>query len=199
MNISDIVKDLETIESELEGIRGITIFGSSRLKEDSIEYKKAKELGKALSDNGYCVITGGSGGIMEASNRGAKESGKSQSIGIHIKNLPNEERANSYLDKKLELNYFCTRKLALMNDSIAYIIMAGGFGTLDEFFEILNLIRTNNHKRVPIILFGSDYWSGLYKFITGTMLEYQTISREDLDIISLCDKVDEVLNILRSR
>jgi uncharacterized protein (TIGR00730 family) len=200
MKISDIVEDLEAIDKELKGIKnGVTIFGSSKFREDSPFYQKAQELGKVLSDNGYSVITGGSGGIMEASNKGAKLSNKSLSIGLHKKNLPNEERPNQYLDKSLDFNYFCTRKLALMNNSIAYIIVAGGFGTLDEFFEILNLIRTKHHKRVPIILFGKDYWRGLYEFISGTMLEYQTISKEDLEIISLCDEVDEVLSTIQSQ
>ncbi len=198
MNISHIIEDFKKAEKGLSNNgKSVTIFGSSRFKKDSFYYKKAIELGKRLSDNGYNVITGGSSGIMEASNRGAKESGKSKSIGIHIDNLPNEEKKNIYLDKDIELHYFFTRKVALINYSSAYIILAGGFGTLDEFFEVLNLIRTKNHKVSPIILFGVDYWSKLYDFMKTTMIEYETINQNDLELISLCDNIDEVIEIIK--
>ena len=197
MNIEHIIEDFIKANRELQNIGdSITIFGSSRLKEDSFYYQKAQELGRRLSDMGYNIITGGSSGIMEASNRGAKISSKSQSIGLHMMNLPNEERPNLYLDKKLEFHHFCSRKFFLTNHSKAYIIMAGGFGTLDEFFEILNLVRTKNHPVVPIILFGSDYWSGLYEFMSSTMLEYKTINQNDLELITLTDSIDEVIDTI---
>ena len=199
MDISHIIEDFKKGEIELKDIgASVTIFGSSRFKEGSFYYKKAQELGKRLSDSGCNVITGGSSGIMEASNRGAKESSKSKSIGIHIDNLPNEENKNIYLDKELELHYFFSRKVALINYSKAYIILPGGFGTLDEFFEVLNLVRTKNHKASPIILFGIDYWSKLYDFMKTTMIEYGTINQNDLELISLCDDIDEVIEIVEN-
>ncbi len=199
MNISHIVEDLKRVEELSGNGQSVTIFGSSRFKENSFYYKKAIDLGKKLSDNKFNVITGGSSGIMEASNRGAKESGGSKSIGIHIDNLPNENEANIYLDKNMEFHYFFTRKVALINYSLAYIILPGGFGTLDEFFEVLNLIRTKNHKASPIILFGVDYWSKLYDFMATTMIEYGTINQKDLDLISISNDIDEVLEIIKNR
>ncbi len=199
MDINHIIEDLEKIEKERKDIgRSITIFGGSRFKEDSFYYRKAKELGKKIADLGYSVITGGSSGIMEGANSGAITSSSGKSIGIHIDNLPTEERPNIYVDKKLEFHYFFTRKIALIDYSDVYIIMPGGFGTLDEFFEVLNLVRTKNHKSSPIILFDSNYWDKLYSFISDTMLEYETINRDDLNLISLANSVDEVINIVKN-
>jgi len=194
MNIKHIIKDFEKGQKELSNIgESITIFGGSRFKENSIYYQKAMEISKKLSDNGYNIITGGSTGIMEASNRGAKLSNQTKSIGIHIDNLPFEQHPNKYLDKELEFHYFFTRKVMLINYSSAYIIMPGGFGTLDEFFEVLNLIRTKNHQSVPIVLFGVEYWGKLYEFIHTTMLEYETINQNDLKYLFLSDDIDEVV------
>ncbi|HHH50980.1 MAG TPA: TIGR00730 family Rossman fold protein [Campylobacterales bacterium] len=198
MDINHIVKDFEKGQKELSDIGdSITIFGGSRFKEDSIYYQKAIEIGKRLSDSGYNIITGGSTGIMEASNKGAKLSGKTKSIGIHIDNLPFEQHPNKYLDKELNLHYFFTRKVMLINYSSAYIIMPGGFGTLDEFFEVLNLIRTKNHQPVPIVLFGSKYWGKLYEFMNTTMLEYETINQNDLKYVFLSDNIDEVVEKIK--
>ena len=198
MDINQIVKDFEKGQKELSDIGdSITIFGGSRFKEDSIYYQKAIELGKRLSDSGYNIVTGGSTGIMEASNRGAKLSNRTKSIGIHIDNLPSEQHPNKYLDKELEFHYFFTRKVMLINYSSAYIIMPGGFGTLDEFFEVLNLIRTKNHKAVPIILFGTDYWGKLYDFMRTTMLEYGTINQNDLEYVFMSDDIDEVVERIK--
>jgi len=195
MDIEQITQELTNGEKELSNIgKSVTIFGSARFKEDSIYYQKAIELGKKLADNGYNVITGGSSGIMEASNRGAKLSNRAKSIGIHISNLPFEEKENIYLDKKISFNYFFTRKVMLINYSSAYIIMPGGFGTLDELFEVLNLIRTQKRKSVPpIVLFGTEYWEKLYDFMSSTMLEYGTINQEDLEYIFMSDDIDEVV------
>ncbi len=198
MDINHILEDLEKIEKEHIDIgRSITIFGGSRFKENSFYYKKAEELGRKISDLGYSVITGGSSGVMEGANRGAITSSRGKSIGIHIDNLPTEEKPNIYIDKKLEFHYFFTRKIALIEYSDAYIIMPGGFGTLDEFFEILNLVRTKNHKPSPIILFDRNYWNGLYLFIKETMLEYETINRDDLNLLSLVNSIDDVINIIK--
>jgi len=197
MDIEQITQELIKGEKELSDIgKSVTIFGSARFQEDSIYYQKAMELGKALADSGYNVITGGSSGIMEASNRGAKLSNRAKSIGIHIANLPFEEKENIYLDKKVNFNYFFTRKVMLINYSTAYIIMPGGFGTLDELFEVLNLIRTQKRKSVPIVLFGIEYWEKLYDFMTTTMLEYGTINQEDLEYIFMSDDIEEVVERL---
>jgi len=198
MDIEQITKELTKGEKELSNIgKSVTIFGSARFKEDSIYYQKAMELGKKLADSGYNVITGGSSGIMEASNRGAKLSNRAKSIGIHIANLPFEEKENIYLDKKVNFNYFFTRKVMLINYSSAYIIMPGGFGTLDELFEVLNLIRTQKRKSVPIVLFGTEYWEKLYDFMTTTMLEYGTINQEDLEYIFMSDNIEEVVERIK--
>ena len=195
MNTTHIIEDLEKIKKEQKDIgKSVTIFGGSRFKEDSFYYKKAKELGKKIADLGYNVITGGSSGIMEGANSGAISSSSGKSIGIHIDNLPTEEKPNIYIDKKLEFHYFFTRKIALIDYSGAYIIMPGGFGTLDEFFEVLNLVRTKNHKPSPIVLFDSNYWAKLYSFMSDTMLEYETINRDDLNLISLANSIDEVID-----
>ena len=198
MGIEQITQELTKGENELSDIgKSVTIFGSARFKEDSIYYQKAIELGKKLADSGYNVITGGSSGIMEASNRGAKLSNRAKSIGIHIANLPFEEKENIYLDKKVNFNYFFTRKVMLINYSTAYIIMPGGFGTLDELFEVLNLIRTQKRKSVPIVLFGTEYWGKLYDFMSSTMLEYGTINQEDLEYIFMSDDIEEVLERIK--
>jgi len=198
MDIDQIVKDFERGQKELSDIgKSVTIFGSARFQEDSIYYQKAMELGKRLADSGYNIITGGSSGTMEASNRGAKLSNRAKSIGIHIAHLPFEQKENIYLDKKLNFHYFFTRKVMLINYSSAYIIMPGGFGTLDEFFEVLNLIRTKNHKAVPIILFGTDYWGKLYDFMSTTMLEYGTINQENLEYIFMSDDIEEVVERIK--
>ncbi len=198
MDITHIIEDLEKIEKEQKNIgSSITIFGGSRFKENSFYYKQAKELGKKIADLGYSVITGGSSGIMEGANSGAITSSKGKSIGIHIDNLPTEEKPNIYTDKKLEFHYFFTRKIALISYSDAYIVMPGGFGTLDEFFEVLNLVRTKNHKPSPIILFDSNYWDKLYSFMSDTMLNYGTINENDLNLISLTNSIDEIINIIK--
>ncbi len=197
MDINNVIDDLKKIEREKDIGRSITIFGGSRFKEDSDYYQKAKELGKKIADLEYNVITGGSGGIMEAVNSGAMDSSKSKSIGIHIANLPTEKRPNVYMDKKLKFNYFFTRKAAMIKYSDAYIIMPGGFGTLDEFFEILTLIITKKQKPSPIILFDGNYWGGLYSFMQDTMLKYKTINRDDFSIISLVNSIDEVIDIIK--
>jgi len=198
MDIEQIIQELRKGEKELSNIgKSVTIFGSARFQEESIYYQKAMELGKKLADNGYNVITGGSSGIMEASNRGAKQSNGAKSIGIHITNLPFEEKENRYLDKKLNFNYFFTRKVMLINYSSAYIIMPGGFGTLDELFEVLNLIRTQKRKSVPIVLFDTDYWGKLYDFMNTIMLEYGTINEEDLEYVFISDDIDEVVERIK--
>ena len=197
MNSKKVLKDLERLK-ELEGIDNlVTVFGGSRFSEDSKEYKEAVELGRALGLAGFNVVTGGSGGLMEATNRGVKEVGETLSIGIHLTNLPNEERPNIYLDKKFCFNYFFTRKIALINYSKAFIVLSGGFGTLDEFFEVLNLMRTGRIEESPIFLLGRDYWGDIYEYMQKVMLKSQTISKRDLDLILISDNINQIVESIK--
>jgi len=192
-----VLEDLEKLE-ELENIGNlVTVFGSSRFGENSLEYKRAIELGRVLGLAGFNVITGGSSGLMEATNRGVKEIDRTLSIGIHLANLPNEERPNIYLDRKLSFNYFFTRKIALINYSKAFIVLSGGFGTLDEFFEVLNLMRTGRIKKSPILLVGRDYWGDIYKFMQDVMLKAKTISKRDLDLILIDDNINQIVDFIK--
>ena len=189
--MADFVKGYD----ELDDVgAAVTVFGSARLKEDDPAYKKAVTLSKKLADNGYSVITGGSFGIMEAANRGAQSSDKAESIGLNI-DLPFEQNGNSYLDRELKFDYFFVRKVMLVRYSLAYIIMPGGFGTLDELFEVLTLIQTKKSSPGAVVLVGKEYWSKLFEFME-TMKEYGTISEEDMKLISIVDDCSEIVNIV---
>ncbi len=190
--MADFVKGYD----ELDDIgAAVTVFGSARLKENTPSYQKAIELGKKLADSGYSVITGGSFGIMEAANRGAKASSHAESIGLNI-DLPHEQAGNDYLDRELKFDYFFVRKVMLVRYSLAYIAMPGGFGTMDELFEILTLIQTKKSSPGAVILVGTDYWGKLYEFMQTSMMEYGTISKRDLNLIHLVDDIDEVIKIV---
>ena len=192
--MADFVKGYD----ELDDVgAAVTVFGSARLTEDTPYYQKAQEIGKKLADSGYSVITGGSMGIMEASNRGAKVSSHAESIGLNI-DLPHEQKGNKYLDRELKFDYFFVRKVMLVRYSLAYIIMPGGFGTMDELFEVLVLIQTQKTSPASVILVGSEYWSKLFEFMETTMLEYGTINKKDLALISMVDDADEVIKIVDS-
>ena len=190
--MADFVKGYD----ELDDIgAAVTVFGSARLKEGTPTYKKAVEVGKKLADNGYSVITGGSYGIMEATNRGAKESKNAESIGLNI-DLPLEQSSNRFLDRELKFNYFFVRKVMLVRYSLAYIAMPGGFGTLDELFEVLTLIQTKKCSPSAVILIGKEYWSKLFEFMQTSMMECGTISQADLDLITIVDDLDEMIEIV---
>jgi len=173
----------------------VTVFGSARLHEGTPTYKKAIEVGKKLADNGYSVITGGSFGIMEATNKGAKESIYAESIGLNI-DLPFEQSSNAFLDRELKFDYFFVRKVMLVRYSLAYIAMPGGFGTLDELFEVLTLIQTKKSSPSAVILVGKDYWGKLFEFMKTSMMEYGTIHQADLDLITIVDDLDEIIEIV---
>ena len=190
--MADFVKGYD----ELEDVGpAVTVFGSARLKENHPCYQKAQEVGRKLADAGYSVITGGSMGMMEAANKGAKYSANAESIGLNV-DLPHEQKGNDYLDRELKFNYFFVRKVMLVRYSLAYIIMPGGFGTLDELFEVLTLIQTKKGSPASVILVGSDYWSKLFEFMKTSMVEYGTINKEDLELITIVDDTDEVLKII---
>ncbi|MFV0606179.1 MAG: TIGR00730 family Rossman fold protein [Niabella sp.] len=169
----------------------ITIFGSARFKEDNIYYQKAREFGQRIAATGFTTMTGGGPGIMEAANRGAYEKGGA-SIGCNIK-LPFEQHYNPYLTKSVTFEHFFVRKVLLIKYSYAFIIMPGGFGTMDEFFETLTLVQTNTITEFPIVIFGKDFYADLMVAIED-MAEKGTISKEDLDLVLLTDDIDEAMN-----
>lgn len=178
--------------------KAVTFFGSARFDEKHNHYQEAYELAKKLGSKGYTVITGGGPGVMEAANRGAKEGG-GQSVGINIM-LPNEQRVNRYVDKSIALNHFFIRKVILAFSAEAFIFFPGGFGTMDEMFELSTLIQTNKiERKVPIILVGKNYWEPLVSWVNHQFLEeYKTISAEDLNIWQVADSVQEAFNLVET-
>ncbi len=172
----------------------VSIFGSARTSSDDPIYKLTEEMAHKLSDNGYNIISGGGPGTMEAANIGASK-GKSLSIGLNI-DLPHEQSANGHQDIQLRYRYFFTRKVMFIKHSIAYIVMPGGFGTLDELFDIATLIQTGKKKPMPIILVGSNFWGGLIEWIKNTLITNKTISPDDIDLLSVVDTAEEALEII---
>ena len=172
----------------------IAIFGSARLKSTDPIYSKAETIARLCAKKGYNIITGGGPGIMEAANKGAVEGG-AHSIGLNIE-LPFEQKPNPYSDVRLSFQYFFVRKVMLIKYSVAYIIMPGGFGTLDEMFEAITLIQTKKIRPFPVILVGRDYWQGLMDWIKNEMLPKGTISPPDLDIIEIMDDPEEVVHTI---
>ncbi|MGL1888225.1 MAG: TIGR00730 family Rossman fold protein [Reichenbachiella sp.] len=175
----------------------VSIFGSARTKSDNQYYKMAEDIGAKLVRHGYGVITGGGPGIMEAGNKGAnKEHGRS--VGLNI-DLPFEQSGNIYIDpdKMINFDYFFVRKVMFVRYSQGFIVMPGGFGTLDELFESLTLIQTEKIGTFPIILVGTEFWSGLLDWIKGTMLEkYSTVSPKDIDLFHIVDTPEEAVGII---
>ena len=177
--------------------KSVTFFGSARFDENNVHYQKARILAQRICKEGFTVITGGGPGIMEAGNRGTKEAcGKS--VGFNIQ-LPREQTLNPYVTDQIEFHYFFTRKVSMTFSGEAFLYFPGGFGTLDELFEILTLIQTKKIPHVPVILVGRSYWEPLHDFIVETLLnKFQTISKEDLNIYRIEDDVDEIVNIVKS-
>ena len=175
----------------------VTMFGSARFKEDHAYYALARETARRIvEETGYAIITGGGPGIMEAGNRGAKD-GNGTSIGITI-DLPFEQETNKYVDHEAAFYYFFSRKVVLSYSSEAYIYFPGGFGTMDEFFEILTLVQTQKTERLPIILMGSDFWQPLDGFIRSVLLEtYGTISDGDQQLYVITDDIDTVIQMIQ--
>lgn len=174
----------------------VSIFGSARTKENDRYYKLATSIARSIAEAGYGVITGGGPGIMEAGNRGANLAG-GISVGLNI-DLPFEQHDNPYIDndKSLDFDYFFVRKVMFVKYSQGFVVMPGGFGTLDELFEAITLIQTNKIEKFPIILVGTDFWKGLLDWIKNTMLDVKNISPEDLDLIHLVDTEEEVVEII---
>ena len=171
----------------------VSIFGSARTPNDHKYYQLAVDIAGLLAERGYGVISGGGPGIMEAANKGAYEAG-GKSVGLNI-DLPFEQFHNKYIDrdKLLEFNYFFVRKVMFMKYSQGYIVMPGGFGTMDELFEAITLIQTGKIARFPIVMVGTEYWSGLFNWIQQTMLSNHYISEEDLNLYRMVDTAEEAV------
>ncbi len=177
--------------------KSVTFFGSARFPEANKWYKAAQSLGSLLAKHGYSVITGGGPGIMEGGNRGAAETG-GESIGINIQ-LPFEQRINPYVKKGRGFYYFFTRKVMLSFASQAYVYFPGGYGTLDELFEILTLVQTKKiHDKIPVILYGKEFWGDLDSWMREKLLgEHKTIDAEDLRLYSIVDSPEEAMEIIK--
>jgi uncharacterized protein (TIGR00730 family) len=173
----------------------VSIFGSARTTPDDLFYKKAEKIAALFVQNGFAVITGGGGGIMEAANKGASSAG-GVSIGMNII-LPYEQKPNPYSNLKIDFNYFFIRKVLFVKYATAYIVLPGGFGTLDELFEAVTLIQTRRIRPLPVILTGSAYWSGLLEWIKTRLKDEQRISPEDLEIIQVMDEPEEIVKAVR--
>jgi hypothetical protein len=173
----------------------ITVFGSARFKEDHSFYQMARDVGSRLADMGFTVMTGGGPGIMEAANRGAKEAGGT-SIGLNIE-LPFEQHANPWLDVMINFEHFFVRKVMLVKYSLGFVVMPGGFGTMDELFEAITLMQTKKIFNFPVVLMGKEYYGGMMDEIRKTMIENKTISPEDLDLFFVTDSIDEMEAFLR--
>ncbi len=174
----------------------VSVFGSARLKPDNKYYKLAESISKKITENGYGIITGGGPGIMEAGNKGAHLAGGT-SVGLNI-DLPFEQHDNPYIDsdKSIDFDYFFVRKVMFVKYSQGFVVLPGGFGTLDELFEALTLIQTHKIDRFPLILVSTEFWGGLMDWIKNTLLTMGNISPEDLDLLHVVDTEDEVLEIL---
>ncbi len=172
----------------------VSIFGSARFKPDNPYYQHCEEISRLLSDSGFAVVSGGGPGIMEAANKGAF-SGKSASVGLNIK-LPHEQSGNPYQDISLNFKYFFARKVMFVKYASAYVVMPGGFGTLDEMAEILTLVQTGKSKRIPIILFGTKFWQGLLHWFETSLVDAGTISATDMDLIQVTDDPQFVVDAI---
>jgi uncharacterized protein (TIGR00730 family) len=191
------VRDLLGGRSSVKGIpQGVSIFGSARVDENEEYYKKARELGQRLADSGQVVVTGGGPGIMEAGNRGAFEAG-GKSIGLNIE-LPFEQTPNQYQNVSYEFKYFFARKAVFIEASKAYVYFPGGFGTLDEFSEVITLIQTKKITKKPLIFYGINYWRGFLEWTIKTMRTEGMIEDKDLDLIKLTDDINEIVEICRT-
>ena len=191
--MAEFVDGIETLSS-LEP--AVTIFGSARSKPGEKYYTMAEDMGRMLATEGFCVITGGGPGIMEAANKGAKEGG-GQSVGLNIV-LPFEQHLNPYANIHLNFRYFFVRKVMFVKYAMSYVIFPGGFGTMDELFEALTLIQTDKIKPFPVVLVGSEYWRGLLDWINDTMIAEGMILPEDRTIFAVVDDPRDAVEIIKN-
>src|SRR3954452_14512904 len=175
--------------------RAVTVFGSARTKRDNPEYELGRKIGAALANAGFAVMTGGGPGAMEAVNRGAAEAG-GFSVGLGIE-LPFEQGLNPWVDLGVNFRYFFARKTMFIKYSQAFICLPGGFGTLDELFEALTLVQTKKVTKFPVVLFGSEYWGGLYEWIKNSVLAEGKISPHDLDLLHVTDDIDDAVRVVQ--
>jgi len=197
-----IISEFVEAAERLSEIRpAVSIFGSARLQDDSPVYQQAMRIARKLSDAGFAVISGGGPGVMEAANRGAFD-GRSPSVGLNIE-LPFEQHGNDYKDIALRFRHFFARKVAFVKYAAAYVVMPGGFGTLDELFEALTLIQTRKGRSIPIVLVGSDFWAGLLGWMRSTLVERGMIGAADIDLLTLVDDdeaaVDAIFDFYEAR
>jgi hypothetical protein len=177
--------------------KSVTFFGSARLTENDPNYKKAREIAGLICKEGYTVITGGGAGIMEAGNRGTKET-CGYGVGFNIE-LPDEQIINPYVTHGVNFSFFSARKTALFFSAETYLFFPGGFGTMDEFFQLVTLIQTHKAPRTPVILVGSSYWNRVDEFIQATLLDrFKTIDPDDLDIYTILDDSEKIMEIIRN-
>ena len=177
--------------------RAVSIFGSARTPPDHPEYAAAREVARRLGERGYAIITGGGPGAMEAANRGARDA-NARSIGLNIE-LPFEQHANPYLDTSLEFHYFFTRKVMFVRYASGFVVFPGGFGTLDEAFEALTLEQTDKVFDFPVVLVGTEFWGGLVDWVKEKLLDGGKISPGDIDLLTVTDDLDEVVERLDMR
>jgi len=192
--LSEFVEGFETMPKVYPAV---SIFGSARVSPKSVSYKMTEKIAASLVKNGFNIISGGGPGIMEAANKGAAKAG-GKSVGLHI-HLPNEQKPNKYANVRLDFRYFFIRKVMFVKYAVAYVIMPGGFGTLDELFESITLIQTKRIRSFPVVLIDSKYWKGLIDWIKGTMIKEKTISEKDLDIFDIVDEPEEAVEIIKRR
>jgi len=190
--MAEFVEGIETL-SNVDN--AVTIFGSARVNPDDIYYQKTEKLAKLLVGEKFNVITGGGPGIMEAANKGAAEAG-GKSVGLNIK-LPFEQKPNGYANIHIDYKYFFVRKVMFVKYAVAYVIMPGGFGTMDELFEALTLIQTKKIKSFPLILMGSEYWKGLIDWLNNAMLAEDKILPVDMELIQIVDEPEDVVKLIK--
>lgn len=182
---------LRGVEFMPYGEKVVTVFGSARFAEGHPYYKLARSVGGALAGGGYSVMTGAGPGVMEGANRGAREAG-GRSYGVNI-HLPHEQEPNAYVDECIEFEHFFVRKVMLVKYSCAFVVLPGGFGTMDEIFETLTLMQTGKIRQFPIVVMGKDFWSPLFDFLRGQLCSEGTIEADDLDLLHVTDSVTEML------
>lgn len=195
-----ISQDLENFANIPNLKNAVTFFGSARLKEDNFYYQQAKILAQKCAQNGFCVISGGGGGIMRAANEGAfsqkNNTNSMSSVGFNIF-LPHEQKLNDFVEYNITFESLAIRKMALIEKSLAFVIFPGGFGTLDELCEILTLKQLEFKKDVPIILFGSEFWRGFDEFVRNSLLKLEVISKGDELKYKITDDLDFIINTLK--
>ena len=191
-----IIGELVEGFDKLTGVEpAVTIYGSARLSREDKLYAQTADIAYRLGRKGYSIITGGGPGVMEAANKGAREAGVA-SIGLNIE-LPEEQSVNAYTTKSITFNHFFARKVMLVKYAIAFIIIPGGLGTLDELTEVLTLMQTHKMKPFPVILFNSSYWKGLLDWLQGSVLSRGFISKEDLDMLTICDEPEVAVEVVQ--